>query len=361
MIVLSALLALQGQYLFSEFALPDADGKPSRLLINQNKEKRAGGPKLSPRSFGEPPHKFEFDWVTGGYVENSEDPAYRDLRFRVYSQDRRDKDDPAWNVARMLLRLWETTRTDYALDHNPLYNGGLVDVYLSQGGLAGGEQRFEVDDQQSPPVKVNTIYIYDLPSFTDPIEMAREVAHEYGHAILPPVGGFLKPEDWANGYLGEKIYLRKFAREMAAGRMWPQDVMGTDKEKMAEWVGKNVDPVTDAIALKGPRLDLAKTRGKASMDAYLGTALWVEEAYGPKVFARSAKMNGEADVKGYLDAVQLAVEEPDRIEVNLPARLAGKAIYLPVGKAKIQGGTVLLKKNGWAKIQPSGPLVIVNR
>ncbi|CAN5435302.1 hypothetical protein BH11ARM2_BH11ARM2_09290 [soil metagenome] len=361
MIALAALLALQGQYLFSEFALPDADGKPSHLLINQTKEKRAGGPKISPRTFGEPPHKFEFDWVTGAYVENAQDPSYRDLRFRVYSQERKDKDDPAWNVTRMLLRLWEINRRDYTMDHNPLYNEGLVDVYLCQDGLAGGEQRFDVDDQQTPPAKVNTIYIYDLSSFSDPVEMAREVAHEYGHAMLFPVGGFLKPEEWANGYLGEKIYLRKISAKMAAGQLWPSDAMGADKDKLAAWVSKNVDSIVDPIALKGPRMDLVKTRGQASMNAYLGAALWVEEAYGPTVFARTMKLNGNADVSGYMEAVKLAVQEPDRITVNIPSRLAGKSLYLPVANAKVEGGKVLLRKDGWAKIQPSGPLTIVNR
>ncbi|RYG31655.1 hypothetical protein EON81_22410 [bacterium] len=363
MTLLAALLTLQqGAFQFSETVLPDAAGKPSNLFINQMNGKRVGGPKFSPRSFGTPPRKLEFEWLTAGFVEGIEGPEQRDLRFRVYSQTRKETGDPSFNVMRMLLRLWSTTRYEYGLEHNPTYNGGLVDVYLCDEGKPGGEQRFDVDDQQRPPAKVNTIYIYDIPSFTDPIEMAREVAHEYGHAVLPPVGGFKQPEDWANGYLGEKIYLRRYSREIAAGRLWSPDVMGADPGKLAAWVAKNVDPVTDAVALRGPRMDLLKTSGKASMDAYLGVALWMEEAYGARLFARSAKLNGMADVTGYMESVQLAVSEPDRIEVTIPARYSGKAIYLPVGKAKVEGAEVLLRKDSWVKIQPKGgSVVIVNR
>ena len=39
-------------------------------------------------------------------------------------------------------------------------------------------------------------------------EACRELAHEYGHAVLPAIGGFKSPEDWANGYLGERLFLR---------------------------------------------------------------------------------------------------------------------------------------------------------
>ncbi|RYG45458.1 hypothetical protein EON79_12600, partial [bacterium] len=163
-----------GLYQFSETVLPDANGLPSNLLINQPQVKRVGGPKLSPRTFGTPPRKLEFDWLTAGFVEGLEDKEQRDLRFRVYSQSRQATNDPSMGVMRMLLRLWSTVRYEYGLDHASGFNGGLVDVYICDEGKPGGEQRFDVDDQQRPPAKVNTIYIYDVASFTDPLEMARE-------------------------------------------------------------------------------------------------------------------------------------------------------------------------------------------
>src|SRR5205807_841719 len=123
-------------------------------------------------------------------------------------------------VARMVLRLYNQLQRHY---HPGPPKGflGIVDVYLCWGGTPGGEQRFDIEKVGKPPrqIDVNTIYIYDLASFKDPVEMAREVAHEYGHAVLPPVGGFGEPEDWGNGDAGERVFMRWLSEEMPAGRM----------------------------------------------------------------------------------------------------------------------------------------------
>ena len=87
----------------------------------------------------------------------------------------------------MLLRLWQMCSEKLGIDH-PIRYGSVVHVYLAEGGKAGGEQ--------AVIGKKSCIYIYHVEDFTNPVEMAREIAHEYGHAIIPAIGGFRSPEDW---------------------------------------------------------------------------------------------------------------------------------------------------------------------
>lgn len=316
-------------------------------------------PKLSPKSFGSRPQHWAFDWRIASYgYEGSQ----QNLRFVVFSQERDPSNDRAAMVARMLSRLWEYNYGTLGMDHSIEFGGGRVDVYLCFGGKAGGEQLFDEDDQYGRPEKVDTIYLYDLKSFTGPVEMAREVAHEYGHATLNPIGGYTEPEYWANGYLGERLFVRHVTELMEKGLLGPEDAMGATAAQLRAWVTSNVDPLVAQAAANGPNPAPLKDKSKAGMDAYLGLALYVDTLFPERVFGRSMAMVGSNDAKDYPDSIVFAAEEPDSYTLRIPAYLAGRPLWIPLGgKATLTGATVVRRSGDWALIQPGkGHVTITN-
>ncbi len=347
-LIFAAMLQRLGSY--EQITLYDIENGKATMSTRMDTDPMAIS-KLSPKKFGDPAIAWEFPWVISGFVTDPAVPGQQNLRFRVYSQERKAKDDRAPMVARMLLRLWELNQKRLQLDHAMDYNRKILDVYLCWGGKAGGEQLFDLDSQGERPRKVNTIYFYDLNSFTDPVEMAREVAHEYGHATLPAVGGFKDPEDWANGYLGEKIYLTYMRDEIRKGRLAAGDTMGATADQLDQWLKTNVDPLVHQAALDGPRADLLKAP-EPTMDRYLGLALYAQRILPPAAFARSLKLIGSVNPADYPAAVAAAADEIPQYAYSVPSELTGQAIWLPLGDSKIAGGRVLARRNEWAKVQP---------
>lgn len=318
--------------------------------------------RKSPRKFGTPPVEWEFDWLTAGYVLQPQFNQFN-LRFRVYAQEKREKDDLGPRVARMLTTLCEESNRRISLDNPTAFNKGIVDVFLCWGGKAGGEQRYEtvvLPDHTKPAI--NSIYIYDVRSFTDSTEMAREVAHEYGHAILPAIGGYSEPEGWANGYLGEKLFLRWLSQGMSEGRFNVDDAMGASQVQIDAWLAKNADPLIVSAATQFPTAALFADKSAKGMNNYMGLALYAAMILPNSVFGKSLLYTGSTDATDYPQALILATDEPNNYEITIPKLLAGKAIWLPVGKGKISGGKILKFKAGWAYVvADEGKLTVVNR
>lgn len=339
-------------------ANPGDIGK-SRLMVYVPEE-RLPVAKISPM------HKWEFPFLTTGWSrpfkgEQEDDWA---LRLRVYHQRKREDNEPAPFVARALMRLWDFNFTLLGLDHKRTINKGIVDVYLCWGGQPGGQHKFDVETvgEFKRQVTVNTIYIYQLDSFTEPVEMMRELAHEYGHASLPPVGGFKTPEDWGNGYLGEKIYLRYLRDELAVRRLDPVDAMGATFAQLDAWVRENVDPLVLQAAAKGPDTKLLKMTGKQGMDSYLALALYAQTILPSDRFSRSMTMIGSVKAADYPAAILSAARESDTLMLTIPAMLRAKSIWIPLdAKAKINT-PVIKRRGGWALIKTnSATLTVTNR
>jgi hypothetical protein len=397
--LLFATLFTPGQGQIRQDILLNKDGTLPRLMMRQPQDPLAP-PKRGPKTFGENKIPFEFDWITWGFVRAGTGEEH-ELRLRVYSQERKPENDAAHSVTRMLLRLWDLNKQRLGIDQAPRQPDGyrLVNVYLTWGGQAGGEQFASADQGDGKtPLKVqvpdtadgtvaatlrstqvkgeqfkgfdvennrrvtaNNIYIYDLASFTDPVEMAREVAHEYGHATLPAIGTYTAPEAWANGYLGEKLYLLWARDILAKDLLHPDDFMGAKKEQLDAWLAKNVDPLVLQAATKPPTMgDLAGKDAK-SMDAFLGLVLYMSEILPDKVFARSLKLIGSQSARDYPSAISLAVEEPEQVQIRLPEALKGKEIWLPAGKARVNGAKILSIEGGWAKVVATEGITLTPR
>lgn len=359
MLTLLALAALQVQG--KAFKLATYDGIQGRdTVVIRTLTERATAPKLSPKKFGEPPRAWEFDWVVAGYAQMAQ---VQSACFEIFSQESTLGSARPEGVARMLMRLYGYNVERLLLEHHLDLNFGMISVYLCYGGEPGGEQLYDYDPQTNR--KVNTIYFYDLRSLTSPVEAAREVAHEYGHATLPPFGGYSEPENWANGLLGEKLYLPYLADAIRKGELASSDAMGATVEKLDAWTKVNVDPLLASAALHGPQPSVLAGKSKASMDAALGLVLWTARLYDGKVMKRALVIGG-TDAKSFPEAASTAAEEPALTTLNIPSDLRSKPIWIPVGKDKkktrIFGAAELTdRKNGWVRIQPgAGPVIVRN-
>jgi hypothetical protein len=362
LVVALSLLSAEQQEIRGHLRWLGDPALPTTRLAMFVHEDRLDPAKLSPKKFDGQP--FEFDWLVSGYAKIHEvDPAPV-LRFRVFSQERRPEGDRGFLTARMALRMWEYQKARWDYDHANYYNRGIVDFYLCWGGEAGGEQRFDSDVDGNPPTArpVNTIYIYDINSFIDPVEMAREIAHEYGHATLAQVGGFVEPEDWANGYLGEHLFLRYLRDQMQAGRLEPIDVMGATLPQLDRWVKQNSDPLLLRGATNGPEFGLLAGKGPSAMDAFLALSVYMEAILPPRTYARAFKLIGSQSAKDYPRALVMAAAEREKLVLEIPKLLQGKNLWVPLGaRGKVTGADIVKREGDWAVIKPTmGPVVIVN-
>jgi hypothetical protein len=313
--------------------------------------------KKSPLKF--PPNKkpFEFEWLTEGYVrawKSTNDPQ---LRFRVFSQDRKVHAEQAVSTTQLLLRLWTYNFNDLKIDHKPDYARSCVDVYLCFGGEPGGEQLFD-DDPQAKGIssKVNTIYIYDLPSFKEPLEKVREVCHEYGHASLPAVGGYDKPEYWANGYLGEKLFMSWLATQE---NLTSDQLYGCDPDVLRNWVQRTCNPLILRSATNYPATKYLAGKSLESMNHYVGLMLWMQLILPPKVMSQSMKIMKTYNPKDVPASIVEAVDGSQTFAFTLPSYLVGKTVWLPFGNQKLSGVAVKARNGGWVSVTaPKTPITV---
>lgn len=329
--------------------LADASGKA--MLQTYYTVEPMDAPKLSPKKFPPLDEPYAFDYFVAGFVALDKARDDFNIRLKVFSQQRKEQGDLAEPATRLLLRIWEYNFKRLRLDHRQDMGAGAVDVYLCWGGKAGGEQLFDVDRQYDPKgTSVNTVYIYDLPSFTNKVEQVRELAHEYAHAVFPAIGGFEQPENWANGYMGEKLYLKWLSADLASGKLTNRDVMGVDPKALAAWVAKEVDPLMIKAAQTKPSAELLSGKAKINMDAYIGLSLWAEAVMPQRAFARAQVIVGSTEAKDLIPALSNALEGEEPFTVTLPVQVAGLKVWLPFGKCQINGLIIDKKAGEWVQV-----------
>lgn len=355
MFAFAALLALTRSDLTLD--LPEASGGAALTEVKTMGEPLQP-PKLSPRPIDGV--KAEFLWETDGLVRSDASDPF-EPRFHVYSQVRRDSDDLAPAVARMLVRLWQQVHKRWRYDNPRDYENGTVDVYLCEGGRPGGEQYLGFEYPGSGQGhSVNVICVYDVKSFAKPIEMAREVAHEYGHAVLPGINGFKQPEDWANGYLGERLFLRWFRDVMAGKQLEPADAMGASADELDRLIKLRVDPLVLAAASAPPNLSVLHKTGPEAMAAYHGLVLYVDSILPRTVAGRSMRLVGTTHAWDYPHAIVMAEQELDRFTMNIPPLLKGTPLWIPLGKGKLSGAQILKRQGEWVQIAPpTGQVTVI--
>jgi hypothetical protein len=146
-----------------------------------------------------------------------------------------------------------------------------VDVWLDREGRPGAEQLR--DD----------IYLYAVGEDRPPAEWIRELAHEYSHLALPEVGPFTAPERWANGYLGERLFL-KWLIDNEQTAAW-----GTSFPGWA-YLANQILPLRDRFLNAGPGAPAAGRADAAGMEHYIGFALAIEAGYGPRLLREAIRL-----------------------------------------------------------------------
>jgi hypothetical protein len=145
-----------------------------------------------------------------------------------------------------------------------------VSVWLSPDGRPGAE------------TWNGSITVHAAGADRSALEWVRQLSHEWGHAAIPGGGGFARPEAWAAGDLGERLFLPAM-RDAGWLRAWD------DSLDVEPYVQRYVEPVRAAIARTGPVQRLVTGTDEAAYDHYLGACLYMEAAYGMPLFA--ATMN----------------------------------------------------------------------
>lgn len=310
-----------------------------------------------------PIYDWTYDWAVTGLARMSADSGYN-VRFRVFTQSWESDDDISIGVLRLLLRLWDFNTRMLRLDHRSDLHLRSVDVYLSEGGRAGAEQAFVIDpESRGPdgrPMRVNSVHVYDIDTFTkNALEMCREIAHEYGHATLPPIGIYSDPEDWANGDLGERLYLQWLRREMDLSGFNEADTLGATAADLDRYIAANVTPLVAKVGTYGPDYAALAKADREGYDAYLGLALYAEQILPAPAFARSLVLTGSQSAVDYVRAIESAVEERPETPIRIPAGFRGQAIWVPLGSGQVSGARVLRTERNWAKIQPTSEAVVI--
>ena len=248
-------------------------------------------------------------------------------RFAVHAPDA-DALPLAKRAAKMLLLVYginhERLRYDHAFSQT-------VDVWLTRQnapndtGDIGGEQ-FR-----------NQIYIYNLYSERRPIEWIREIAHEYGHYALPGISGYTAPESWANGVLGERLFLQWLSDDLRDGRLRTDDLPFITPVMLDEFLARQTAPLIRRIARDGLEERQFGRRDAPGMDYYIGFALYISRVYGSEALL---------DAFAYTEPQKsgTVVRASDFLRGALTALSTSPELTLIPPSALLQNGTTPLNK-----------------
>ena len=214
-------------------------------------------------------------------------------RFLVHAPDA-DSLPLAKRTAKLLLLLHGENRQRLGYEH-PMRTPCL-DVWLSRQAGAGLDA--DIGGEQFG----SQIYLYSIFTERAPIEWAREIAHEYGHYALPGVTGFTEPEAWANGVLGERLFLKWLREDSLRDWLKSADIPFITAAQLADYFERQIAPLISKIALNGPNLKRLAQKDAAGMDAFIGLALACDSLYGSRelkdIFACITSSQGDSFLRG---------------------------------------------------------------
>ncbi len=280
-------------------------------------------------------HQRGLPWVDYGYVWEAGQGRWV-MKVRVHWRDVEDG-ELAREALRATLAFYCVAREYLGCD--PTAGGKLVDVWLGTRGRPGAR------------AVGGSVYLYSVGTPRAPAEWVRQVAHEYGHVALPGIGGFTETDDpWADGHLGELLFPKWLvgsgvpewmpwsveeweaeAREERARLMgiWPREELGgllwqeasscrtqeqwqeasscRTQEQWQEqapaergsWGGRRQAPAEHALS----------GRAEEARDCFLGLALHVEEAAGPRFLGEVLRRCPRGTATEFAAAVERLAEE----------------------------------------------------
>jgi len=306
-------------------------------------------------------YHFELLGYTAPFEDNS-------LRFRIYAPDTSDA-ELADKVGRFYLFLYHEVHQHLHFDH-PAQQP--VSVWLSPTNYAnadvGGEQ---FRDQ---------IYIYNIYAKRSSIEWCRELAHEYGHYILPGVTGYTAPEPWANGVLGERLFLYWLSRDMINGEIPSSGLPFCTRDDLTAYLNLQIFPLISRIAF-APRFSSAwlSRTDAVGMDNYTAFCLYIDAVYGSHTlleamaFTQPSANSPLVTALDFMNGFYKAMQNLSSITIStppIPQSFHRLLLYLPAGHWHISGNTawqvadpklviknhlLLVPQAGWYAIRFSAP------
>lgn len=215
----------------------------------------------------------------------------------------------------------------------PTSSKSFITVWLAREGIPGGEESDE------------NIWLFAIDTPRAPAEWLRELAHEYSHATLPTVGPFSKPERWANGYLGERLYLKWLLGDNRQTDIWTEPIDG------AGYLANQVRPLRERFLNGGPDHPDAQKIDAEGMDYLIGQVLALEAAHGPAFLRETISRLGNPSIKG-LPVIYAAAARA--LPQGLPI---DPSVYIPnsvQGAETGEGGVVRFLRAGYRFYLPTG-------
>jgi len=265
-----------------------------------------------------PQYNRPFD--TSCYVYLNENGLYG-LRFIIHTTDE-DGKAFACRVGKFYALLWRVANNHFGTICANLRRSP-VNVWLTNSGSPGGEQ-FR-----------NNIYIYDYPATRAPMEWNRELAHEYGHYLLPSASGYTDPESWANGILGERLFNMWIGEDAEKGIIPLDGYSFASASDIKEYCNLQIAPLLNSMREIGPDINLLKRLDHVGMDAFTGLILYADQTWGSDTIFQMLDYlpqtpTGAHSGMDFLQALTSYLSSLDRFTINLPKSKGW--VYLPAGK-----------------------------
>jgi hypothetical protein len=228
----------------------------------------------------DPIHKARFNRVLYGYVEGND--KYQ-MVFRLYFPSRflSSLGNDYLPLAKKILAYslyFYILGSKYLGRISQWSKDGVVDIWLCEGGDVGGEQ------------VGRNIYFYQIEKGREEVELIREVAHEWGHHIIPPIGPYEEPEEWANGCIGERLLLKLLLDNLPSSFSFL-------KGKLAAFVSERNEEVLRYYRQAGDSQELLRDNSKRGFLYIWGYILDISERKGMEylreVFAKFRGGTGE--------------------------------------------------------------------
>ena len=257
---------------FDDPLLPEGAPKKVEVLYTRGLTYTEKVPLPDPRG------REKFNRILYGYVKRGEKWHLRAAvvyKSRYLSESERDYFGLAVRAMEAILRLMAIGLV--YLDRGPEWAGKeLVKVWLCEGGDGGAEQWGE------------NIFVYSVSKENHPCERLRQLAHEYGHLLLPGIDEFEKPEKWADGHLGEALFMWLGAKNST---LWPKESAPflPSAEELAEYAKARYVPVAGAFLNAGPQSPLLFDRTERGMWYLAGFLLFATRGLSPSPVRRFLK------------------------------------------------------------------------